>query len=58
MVLVSFCCIYSFERKLLFYNVVEFDEFVNVMASMYQRKFTDEEMHRAFKCFDTDNSGE
>ncbi len=34
-----------------------FDEFVRVMASIYERKFTDEEMQRAFKCFDADNSG-
>ena len=27
------------------------------MGSIYERKFTDDEMHRAFKCFDTDNSG-
>lgn len=27
------------------------------MASVYQRKFTEEEMRRAFQCFDTDSSG-
>lgn len=27
------------------------------MGSVYERKFTDDEMRRAFKCFDTDNSG-
>jgi Ca2+-binding EF-hand superfamily protein len=27
------------------------------MGSVYERKFTDDEMQRAFKCFDTDNSG-
>lgn len=37
--------------------VVELDEFVRVMSSMYTRKFTDDEMHRAFQCFDTDKSG-
>ena len=37
--------------------LVDFDEFVKVMASIYERKFTDEEMQRAFKCFDADNSG-
>jgi len=37
--------------------LVEFDEFVKVMGSVYGRKFTDDEMQRAFKCFDTDNSG-
>lgn len=41
----------------LFFYVVEFDEFVRVMANVYQRDFTDEEMRRAFKCFDADNSG-
>jgi hypothetical protein len=39
------------------YFLVEFDEFVKVMGSVYERKYTDEEMRRAFKCFDTDNSG-
>lgn len=41
----------------LFFYVVEFDEFVRVMANVYQRDFTDEEMRRAFQCFDADNSG-
>ncbi|CAF4541528.1 unnamed protein product [Rotaria sp. Silwood1] len=36
---------------------VEFDEFVKVMKNVYERKFTDDEMRRAFKCFDMDNSG-
>jgi Ca2+-binding EF-hand superfamily protein len=27
------------------------------MGNVYERKFTDDEMRRAFKCFDTDNSG-
>jgi Ca2+-binding EF-hand superfamily protein len=27
------------------------------MAGVYERKFTEDEMQRAFKCFDTDNSG-
>ena len=36
---------------------MEFDEFVKVMGNIYKRKFTDEEMHKAFQCFDTDNSG-
>lgn len=27
------------------------------MAHVYERKFTDDEMQRAFKCFDTDKSG-
>ena len=44
--------------KILSFNyVVEFDEFVKVMAGSYNKKFTEEEMRRAFKCFDTDNSG-
>jgi len=38
-------------------HLVEFNEFVRVMADVYLRKFTDEEMRQAFKCFDTDNSG-
>lgn len=37
--------------------LVEFDEFVKVMSSVYERDFTDDEMRRAFRCFDTDNSG-
>ena len=37
--------------------LVEFDEFVKVMSSVYERKFTDDEMRRAFRCFDADNSG-
>jgi Ca2+-binding EF-hand superfamily protein len=36
---------------------VEFDEFVKVMGNIYERKLTDDEMRRAFKCFDTDDSG-
>ncbi|CAF5215570.1 unnamed protein product [Rotaria magnacalcarata] len=27
------------------------------MKHVYQRAYTDQEMRRAFKCFDTDNSG-
>ncbi len=58
MVLVSFLWICSYKKKKLSLNyIVEFDEFVKVMGSIYERKFTDEEMHRAFKCFDTDDSG-
>lgn len=37
--------------------LVDFDEFARVMAGIYSRKFTDEEMRQAFKCFDRDNSG-
>lgn len=37
--------------------LVEFDEFVKVMSSVYEREFTDDEMRRAFRCFDADNSG-
>jgi calcium-dependent protein kinase len=48
---------FAFEKNKQTFFVVEFDEFVKVMASVYERKFTDEEMQRAFKCFDTDNSG-
>lgn len=47
---------YSYENT-LFFHLVEFDEFVRVMKSVYQRKFSDEEMRRAFQCFDTDGSG-
>ena len=36
---------------------MDFDEFVKVMGNIYTRKLTDEEMRRAFKCFDKDNSG-
>ncbi|CAF1161135.1 unnamed protein product [Adineta ricciae] len=36
---------------------VEFDEFVKVMRKVYERNFTDEEMRKAFACFDVDNSG-
>ncbi|CAF4087132.1 unnamed protein product [Rotaria sp. Silwood2] len=35
---------------------IEFEEFVKVMGSVYERKFTEDEMRRAFKCFDTDDS--
>jgi Ca2+-binding EF-hand superfamily protein len=45
------------QKKKNFSVLVEFDEFVKVMGSVYERKFTDDEMRRAFKCFDTDNSG-
>ena len=45
-------------NKYFHFYVVEFDEFVKVMGSVYARKLTDDEMHRAFKCFDKDNSGE
>ena len=38
-------------------SLVEFDEFVKIMRTVYERKFTDDEMRRAFKCFDRDNSG-
>lgn len=37
--------------------LVEFNEFVRVMGSVYARKLTDEEMRRAFRCFDKDGSG-
>lgn len=37
---------------------VEFNEFVKVMGNIYQRKFTDDEMQRAFRCFDSDQSGQ
>lgn len=36
---------------------MEFDEFVRVMGNVYQRDFTNEEMRRAFQCFDADSSG-
>ncbi len=48
---------FLFIQKKNFSLLVEFDEFVKVMGSVYERKFTDDEMRRAFKCFDTDNSG-
>ncbi|CAF4363596.1 unnamed protein product, partial [Adineta steineri] len=35
---------------------IEFDEFVKAMRTVYERKFTDDEMRNAFKCFDADNS--
>ncbi|CAF1055820.1 unnamed protein product [Rotaria sp. Silwood1] len=38
-------------------GTIEFEEFVKVMGSIYERKFTEDEMRRAFKCFDTDQSG-
>ncbi len=59
MVLVRFLFLlyYSFKRIWIFY-IVEFDEFAKVMGSVYERKFSDDEMRRAFKCFDTDDSGE
>ncbi|CAF1147291.1 unnamed protein product [Adineta steineri] len=38
-------------------GTIEFDEFVKVMGSVYARKLTDDEMQRAFKCFDKDDSG-
>ena len=44
-------------RMLVVFLLVEFDEFVKVMSSVYGRDFTDDEMQRAFRCFDTDNSG-
>lgn len=36
---------------------MEFEEFARVMADVYKRDFTDDEMRRAFQCFDTDSSG-
>jgi len=56
MVRVKFIFKSSFDEKKISFSV-EFDEFVKVMGSVYERKFTDDEMRRAFKCFDTDNSG-
>ncbi|CAF3781585.1 unnamed protein product [Rotaria sordida] len=38
-------------------GTIEFEEFIRVMGSVYERKFTENEMRQAFKCFDTDNSG-
>ncbi|UJR31288.1 hypothetical protein I4U23_018788 [Adineta vaga] len=38
-------------------GLVEFDEFVKVMRNVYERKFTDNEMRKAFQCFDADSSG-
>ncbi|CAF1374678.1 unnamed protein product [Rotaria sp. Silwood1] len=38
-------------------GTIEFEEFVKVMGSIYERKFTEDEMRRAFTCFDTDQSG-
>ncbi|CAF1222029.1 unnamed protein product, partial [Didymodactylos carnosus] len=38
-------------------GVIEFDEFVRVMGGVYERKFSNDEMRRAFQCFDTDHSG-
>jgi Ca2+-binding EF-hand superfamily protein len=47
---------FSFKFE-IFFCLVEFDEFVKIMRKVYERKFTDDEMRRAFKCFDRDNSG-
>lgn len=47
----------SFIVFFFFSFVVEFDEFVKVMSKIYERKFTDNEMRRAFRCFDSDQSG-
>ncbi|CAF3614151.1 unnamed protein product [Rotaria sp. Silwood1] len=44
------------KQTFIFYTV-EFEEFVKVMGSIYERKFTEDEMRRAFTCFDTDQSG-
>lgn len=41
----------------MIYHLVEFNEFARVMSDVYVRKFTDDEMRQAFRCFDTDNSG-
>ncbi|UJR15399.1 hypothetical protein I4U23_002346 [Adineta vaga] len=38
-------------------GTIEFNEFVKVMSSVYTRKLNDDEMRRAFKCFDKDDSG-
>lgn len=58
MVRVSFLFHYFIVYWLIkFLSLVEFDEFVKVMRHVYERRFTDDEMRRAFKCFDTDNSG-
>ncbi|CAM4934006.1 unnamed protein product [Rotaria socialis] len=38
-------------------GTIEFNEFAKVMGRIYERKFTNDEMHRAFKCFDADDSG-
>ena len=45
------------KRNISLNYTVEFDEFVKIMADVYKRKFTDEEMYQAFKRFDTDDSG-
>ena len=36
---------------------VEFDEFIAVMGQIYNRPISDDEMRRAFQCFDIDQSG-
>ncbi|CAF0996468.1 unnamed protein product [Adineta ricciae] len=38
-------------------GTIEFNEFVKAMTGIYSRVLTDEEMHRAFRCFDKDDSG-
>ncbi|CAF1332782.1 unnamed protein product [Adineta ricciae] len=38
-------------------GTIEFSEFAKAMSSVYSRALTDEEMHRAFRCFDKDDSG-
>lgn len=45
------------KKSILYFLIVEFNEFVKVMGKVYDRRYTNDEMLRAFQCFDTDGSG-